>query len=194
MVNSNPLWRPASPLIHELYPHICWLYSLCGCLNGLPMHLGVSHGPGGSDMGFKLGLGWSHAQLQSIGPSWRPVTLPIHELHPHICWLYSLFGCLSGPLVHLGVSCDPGADLWPIPELPFKKFFPPVIWISAKLFKTNIVWESLAVIQTVGGKFFLNGNSGMGHKSAINYLKKSPKPAKNEPFYLCHCFGLLVMS
>ena len=72
------------------------------------VHLGVSCDPGGVYTGLKRGLEYSNGQWESNEPSWRPVSLPIRELYPHIRWLYSLFGCLGGPLVHLGVSCDPG--------------------------------------------------------------------------------------
>ena len=81
----EPSWRPVSPLVHELYPHICWLYSLFRCLDGLVMHLGVSSCPGCTHAILKPGLECSHDQ-QSIEPSWRPVSPAFHELYPHLCW------------------------------------------------------------------------------------------------------------
>ena len=74
----------------RVIPHMCWLYSLFRCLGGPLVHLGVSCDPGGVYTGLKRGPEYSQGQQQSKEPSWRLVSPLIHELYPHICWLYSL--------------------------------------------------------------------------------------------------------
>ena len=48
-------------------------------------------------MDLKPGLEYSHGQQQYKEPSWRPVSLPIHELYPIYAGYIHFLGASVGP-------------------------------------------------------------------------------------------------